>query len=59
MCLYCGAETTRHLGICKFCGVGVCEKCGNIQVSMGERFAAHDACLKQQDGGFSMIKFVK
>ena len=59
MCLYCGNETTRHLGICKFCGVGVCEKCGNIQVSMGERFAAHDSCLKHQDGGFSMIKFVK
>ena len=59
MCLYCGAETTHHLGVCKFCGVGVCHKCGNLQVSKGEHFAAHDACLRQNDTGFSMIKFIK
>lgn len=59
MCLYCGAETSHHLGICKFCGVGVCAKCGNTHYSMGVCFAAHDSCLKRNEGGFSMIKFVK
>jgi hypothetical protein len=36
----------------------VCEKCGNIQHSHGEREVVHDECLKKSSDSFSMIKFV-
>jgi predicted amidophosphoribosyltransferase len=57
-CLYCGAKAPR-LGVCKFCGLAVCHACGNSHYSMGNRFVAHDRCIKKHDEGFSMIKFVK
>ncbi len=57
-CLYCGAEA-RPLGSCKFCGLSVCDACGNSHWSMGTRFVAHDRCIKNNEGGFSMIRFVK
>lgn len=59
VCLYCGAEGVKRLGYCKICGLRACEKCGNFQHSMGERFAAHDSCIKHDDTAFSMIRFVK
>jgi hypothetical protein len=39
--------------------VRVCEKCGNWQHSMGQRFPAHDECIRRDESTFSMIKFVK
>jgi hypothetical protein len=59
MCPYCGANDSRRLGDCPVCHHAVCDKCGNIQLSHGERRATHNACLKKADGGFKMIKFVK
>ncbi len=59
VCLYCGAEGGHRLGLCKLCGLRVCDKCGNWQHSLGERFPAHDHCIKRNDSAFSMIKFVK
>jgi hypothetical protein len=59
VCLFCGAENTRLLGNCKICGLRVCDRCGNFQHSMGQRFPAHDACIKRDDSTFSMIRFVK
>jgi hypothetical protein len=57
--MYCGAEGGEKLGVCKICGQRVCEKCGNYQHSMGERFAAHNTCIRRDDSAFTMIRFVK
>lgn len=59
MCPYCGAADARRLGECSVCHRVVCERCGNLQFSQGERHATHNACLKKHEGGFKMIKFVK
>ncbi|NTU72095.1 MAG: hypothetical protein HGB10_09795 [Coriobacteriia bacterium] len=57
-CPYCGASETRRLGDCTVCHRVVCEKCGNVQMTRGERRVTHNSCLKKADGGFKMIKFV-
>jgi hypothetical protein len=36
----------------------VCERCGNIQVTGGERKPMHRECLRKSGGGFKMIKLV-
>jgi hypothetical protein len=59
MCMHCGAVDPARLGRCSVCGFAVCSKCGNIQHSRGEKRATHDTCLKDDDSGFSMIRFVK
>jgi hypothetical protein len=59
MCRYCGAVDSRRLGQCSVCGCSVCDRCGNVQHARGEKNATHNACLAQDGGGFSMIKFVK
>ena len=59
MCPYCGANNSRRLGECSVCHRFVCEKCGNVQISHGERHVTHQACLHKHEGGFKMIKFVK
>lgn len=59
ICPYCGAVSARHLGECSVCHQAVCEQCGNVQFTAGERRATHNACLKDGDGGFRMIKFVR
>ncbi len=59
-CFHCGAPNVRRLGTCKVCDEAVCERCGNTQHVKGECFVVHDACQrKDDDSGFSMIKFVK
>lgn len=58
-CTYCGSQSSRRLGLCGVCGRSVCEKCGNTQHIKGERRITHDECLRKDDSGFSMIKFVK
>jgi hypothetical protein len=35
------------------------EKCGNTQFIAGERKITHDQCVRHDDAGFTMIKFVK
>jgi hypothetical protein len=47
-----------RLGHCSVCGFSVCTKCGNVQHARGEKRVTHDTCLKDDGGGFSMIKFV-
>jgi hypothetical protein len=59
VCSFCGAPDPRLLGNCKSCGLRVCDRCGNYQHSMGQRFAMHDGCVRRDEGTFSMIKFVK
>jgi hypothetical protein len=59
MCRHCGAIDSRRLGVCSVCDLAVCERCGNVQFVHGERRVTHDACLSQQDEGFTMIKFVR
>lgn len=59
VCTFCGAPNPRILGHCKICGVRVCDRCGNFQHSMGQRFPAHDECVRHDESTFSMIKFVK
>lgn len=59
ICLSCGKEGGERLGRCPVCGLEVCTRCGNLQYAKGERFAMHDHCLRKDDGGFSMIRFVK
>jgi hypothetical protein len=46
------------LGDCSVCKRVVCEFCGNVQISMGERSVTHRECLKKSKGGFKMIRFV-
>jgi hypothetical protein len=58
-CPYCGSTASRRLGECTVCHRVVCEQCGSIQVSAGERTALHRECLKKADGHFKMIKFVR
>jgi hypothetical protein len=59
MCRHCGALDRSKLGQCEVCGMAVCDKCGNVQHTRGERRVIHDACLIEASDGFSMIKFVK
>lgn len=59
MCRHCGAIKSRHLGYCSVCAMAVCEKCGNTQFIAGERKITHDQCVRHDDAGFTMIKFVK
>lgn len=59
MCRHCGAIDAPKLGQCVVCDLAVCEKCGNVQHTHGERRVIHDACLKEDDSGFTMIKFVR
>jgi hypothetical protein len=59
MCKHCGAVGSPILGRCSVCGFDVCVRCGNIQHVRGEKRVTHDTCLKHDEDGFSMIKFVK
>lgn len=59
MCRHCGGIDRPKLGQCAVCGMAVCDKCGNIQHTGGERRVLHDSCLREDDGGFKMIRFVK
>jgi hypothetical protein len=59
MCRHCGAFDVQRLGQCVVCGLAVCEKCGNVQHTHGERRVIHDACLSDDEDGFTMIRFVK
>lgn len=59
MCRHCGAMDGARLGYCSVCGLTVCEKCGNVQHVRGEKRVTHNTCLKDDEGGFSMIKFVR
>ncbi|MDZ4170106.1 MAG: hypothetical protein U1E26_10730 [Coriobacteriia bacterium] len=59
LCPHCGAIDSRRLGDCSVCHKLVCERCGNIQFIGGERRVTHHECLKKEDTGFTMIKFVK
>jgi hypothetical protein len=59
LCRHCGALDTRKLGKCVVCDLAVCEKCGNVQHTHGERRVIHDSCLSKDESGFTMIKFVK
>lgn len=59
MCRHCGATDAERIGHCSVCGLSVCEKCGNVQHARGEKRVTHNTCLKHDDDGFSMIKFVK
>jgi len=58
-CAFCRAESTRYLGHCSVCDHSVCEHCGNVQYSNGERKVTHRECLHKDDDGFKMIKFVR
>jgi len=58
-CAHCGAVGARRCGACHVCGLSVCDRCGNIQFTKGERRPVHDSCLKETSDSFSMIKFVK
>jgi hypothetical protein len=58
MCPHCGARNTRRMGDCSVCHRSVCEECGNVQISHGERHVMHKTCLRKNEGGFKMIKFV-
>jgi len=58
ICPHCGCMSARRLGVCSVCGMEVCERCGSLQLSAGERKALHRECLKKADDHFSMIKFV-
>jgi hypothetical protein len=59
LCTNCGALDAPRLGRCVICYMPVCEKCGNVQHTHGERRVIHDACLSQDESAFSMIKFVQ
>ncbi len=59
LCRHCGALDSRRLGQCVVCDMAVCEKCGNVQHTHGERRVIHDACLSKDEGAFTMIKFVR
>ena len=57
-CPHCGATKSPRMGRCKVCGLSVCENCGNIQHSRGEREVVHDECLKGSNDSFSMINIL-
>jgi hypothetical protein len=59
MCPHCGSRDTRRIGECTVCHKSVCEHCGNVQIAGGVRKVAHRECLKNVDGHFKMIKFVR
>jgi hypothetical protein len=59
LCRHCGAIDATKIGQCAVCSMAVCEKCGNVQHTHGERRVIHDSCLRDDEGGFTMIKFVK
>lgn len=59
MCPHCGSTDSRRLGECSVCHHIVCEQCGNVQLSSGERKITHHECLKKADDHFHMIKFVR
>jgi hypothetical protein len=59
MCRHCGAPDARKLGFCSVCELAVCDHCGNVQYVRGERRIVHNACLRNDENSFSMIKFVK
>jgi NAD-dependent SIR2 family protein deacetylase len=60
MCSHCGEQQAERIGYCAECGMPVCSKCGNSQITLTERTVLHDSCLKYGEGDrFSMIKFVK
>lgn len=58
-CPHCGATATRRLGECVVCHRVVCEKCGNTQLTQGQKRVTHRECLKRDSGAFSMIKIVR
>ncbi len=58
-CPHCGTPFARRLGACTVCGLSVCERCGDFQHIKGEKKLVHNECLRDIDGHFSMIKFVK
>lgn len=58
-CAHCGAIGAARLGPCDVCGMAVCERCGNVQHTGGERKIVHNSCLDKSGDSFSMIKFVK
>lgn len=58
-CAFCGAENPVRIGYCCVCDHVVCDRCGNVQYSGGERKVTHRECLHKHDDGFKMIKFVK
>lgn len=58
MCPVCGSADVRRLGSCNVCGRTVCERCGNVHITAGERRATHAVCLRNDKDSFSMIKFV-
>ena len=59
MCRHCGAVDAVKLGQCSVCAMAVCDRCGNVQYSHGERRITHNRCLADDDAGFKMIKFVR
>jgi hypothetical protein len=59
LCRHCGAVDARKLGPCTVCEMAVCERCGNVQHTRGERKIIHDNCLASDENAFTMIKFVK
>lgn len=59
LCRHCGALDSLKIGRCVVCDMAVCERCGNIQHTHGQRRVIHDSCLKEDEGGFTMIRFVK
>lgn len=60
VCMHCGSVGAQRIGYCDECGTAVCEKCGNTQITVGNRKVLHDSCLKQcAENSFSMIRFVK
>jgi hypothetical protein len=60
LCRHCGAVDAPKLGACVVCELAVCERCGNVQHTHGERRVIHDECLsKDGESGFTMIKFVR
>jgi hypothetical protein len=59
LCRHCGALDARKLGQCVVCDMAVCERCGNVQHTHGERRVIHDECLSKDENAFTMIRFVK
>jgi hypothetical protein len=59
ICTHCGSSHTRRLGDCSVCNRVVCEHCGNVQYSGGERKIVHHECLKEHGKGLKMIRFVQ
>jgi hypothetical protein len=59
MCPHCGSTGSRKLGECDVCHRAVCEHGGSIQFTAGKHKPLHRECLKTDDSGFKMIKFVR